>query len=72
METITKLGENHVVVSIPSTEEEEYGQIRIDEEHSSLVAEQELINNYDKEAMLKKVQDKLDRLNLIQIEMDKD
>ena len=73
METIKKIGENHVVVENTKeiTETEEYGQERIDKEKSALLTEFERVKNFDVKAETAKVQEKIERIDLIQAEMDK-
>ena len=73
MENINKIGDNHVLVEIEetATTTEEYGQARIDEETEKLNAEMERLNAFDVKKEKAIVQKKLDRLALIQKEIDK-
>ena len=73
MENINKIGDNHVLVEKEetATTTEEYGQARIDEETEKLNAEMERLNAFDVKKEKAIVQKKLDRLALIQKEIDK-
>jgi len=73
MEKINKIGDNHVLVEIEetATTTEEYGQARIDNETERLNIEMARIDAFDAKKEKAVVQKKLDRLALIQIEIDK-
>jgi len=73
MEKINKIGDNHVLVEKEetATTTEEYGQARIDNETERLNIEMARIDAFDAKKEKAVVQKKLDRLALIQIEIDK-
>jgi len=73
METIKKIAENNVEISEvkETTETQSYGQDRINSERNSLNTELERINNFDKIKELEKINLKIQRLNLIEAELNR-
>ena len=81
MERIVKIGENNIEVQTVLfdaktsgkeviTERESYGQQRVDSERISFVKELEDLDDFDVVVEKAKVQAKIDKLDLIQIEME--